>query len=210
MGTDNKDSAQRSELEAPYPQYGCPVCGTELPLNDARITVTCAEHLQHEEKQFLVREAKAKDKREIERICDRAWGETEFDVFGKVFDVLRCANVIAESDGRLAGLLSMAVDGGELAVVLLTVYPEYQGIGVGSALLDAAVDAARTRRLPGVKIATTNDNIPALYFYQRSGFVIVEVAAGLAADSHGSAEAGFAGIPVRDEVRLRRPVEPEE
>ena len=28
--------------EVPYPQYRCPVCGKELPLTEARVTVTCS------------------------------------------------------------------------------------------------------------------------------------------------------------------------
>ncbi|MBA4371208.1 MAG: hypothetical protein C0418_06505 [Coriobacteriaceae bacterium] len=192
--------------EAPYPQYHCPVCGKELPLEDARITVTCSDHAPETDVAFEVREAVPADKRDIEAICDRAWGETEFDSFGVTFDVMSGINLVAEVDGSFAGLLSLAVHGGELAIVLLTVYPESQGSGVGSALLERAVGVATDKHLPFIKVATTNDNIPALYFYQRQGFVISEVARGLAADKHGSAEPGFSDIPVRDEIRLRRPV----
>lgn len=192
--------------EVPYPQYRCPVCGKDLPLTDARITVTCSDHAPEAEVVFEVREAGAADRRDIEAICDRAWGETEFDSFGATFDVMSGVNFIAEVDGSLAGLVSLAVHGGELAIVLLTVYPEFQGSGVGSGLVAQAVAAAADRGLPFVKVATTNDNIPSLYFYQRQRFVIYDVACGLAADKHGSATPGFSGIRVRDEIRLRRPV----
>lgn len=193
-------------MDAPYPQYRCPVCDKDLPLTEARLTVTCESHIDHDDIGFEVRDARAADRHDVEEICDRAWGETEFDAFGTTFDVLSGENVVAVADGRLAGLVSLAVHGGELAVVLLTVYPEFQGLGVGSALLAEAAERARGKGLPFVKIATSNDNIPALYFYQRSGFVVYDVACGFLADKHGSAEPGFAGIRVRDEIRLRRPV----
>ena len=70
---------------------------------------------------FDVRDAVAADRHDIEAICDRAWGETEFDSFGATFDVMSGTNVIAEVDGSLAGLVSLAVHGGEMAIVLLTV-----------------------------------------------------------------------------------------
>ena len=36
------------DLDIAYPQYHCPLCGEELPLVDARLTITCAEHLTDE------------------------------------------------------------------------------------------------------------------------------------------------------------------
>jgi GNAT superfamily N-acetyltransferase len=100
----------------------------------------------------------------------------------------------------------MAIDRGELAVVLLSVYPDHQGTGVGGALLTAADEFASKRGLNFMRVATTNDDIPLIYFYQRHGFSIYEVAVGEVADRFGSATPGFSGIPVRDEVRLRRAV----
>ncbi|MFU8891182.1 MAG: GNAT family N-acetyltransferase [Anaerosomatales bacterium] len=194
------------DIDLPYPQYRCPTCATDLPLNEARMTVTCAEHQAADSRDFTVRSARAGDRHDIEEICDRALGETEIDVFDRTFDVLRGENLIAEADGALIGLLSTAVHGGELVIVLLSVYPEHQGQGVGAALLRAAVDLARDRGLPAVRVAVSNDDIPLLYFYQRHGFALYDIALGLLADRAGAAVAGFSGIPSRDEVRLRRSV----
>jgi len=53
--------------------------------------------------------------------------------------------------------------------------------------------------------ATTNDNLPALYFYQRRGWVITELVAGsMVPHAKLPGGRGFAGIPVRDEVRLEK------
>jgi ribosomal protein S18 acetylase RimI-like enzyme len=195
-------------VEVPYPQYLCPVDGRALPLAEARMSVTCAEHQPRSERvAFAVREATPADRRAVEEICDRAWGETEIDVFGRTFDVLACDNLIAVDDaGGLMGLISCGVHGGELAVVMYSVYPQFQGRGVGSALLEAAASLAASRSLLSMKAAVSNDDLPLLYFYQRHGFAIVEVAPGLLSDKLGYAGVGFAGIPIRDEIRLRRPV----
>lgn len=195
-------------VELPYPQYICPVDGRELPLAEARMSVTCAEHEPRSEKlAFTVREAGPADRRAIEEICDRAWGETEIDVFGTTFDVLASINLIAAGeDDELVGLISCAVHGGDLAVVMYSVYPEYQGRRVGSALLEAAFELAKARNLPFMKAAVSNDDLPLLYFYQRHGFAIDDVAKGLLSDRLGYAGVGFAGIPIRDEIRLKRPV----
>lgn len=193
-------------LDLPYPHYRCPVCGEELPLTAARMTVTCSAHVPAgETPDVVVREATAADLAAITEICDRVWGETELDTFGRTFDVLGTDNIVAEVDGTFAGMIALSIDRGDLAVVMLSVYPEYQGAGVGGRLVDAAVRRATEMKLPLVKVATTNDDIPALYFYQRHGFHIFEIATGVMVDHHGAVETGFAGIPTRDEVHLRRP-----
>jgi len=198
---------EHSEVDVPYPQYLCPVDGKELPLAEARMSVTCAEHQPRGEALgFTVREARHSDRHAIEEICDRAWGETEIDVFGRTFDVLACDNLVAVEGDDLLGLISCTVHGGELAVVMYSVYPHNQGRGVGSALLEAAAVMAASRSLTSMKAAVSNDDLPLLYFYQRHAFSIAEIATGLLADKLGYAGVGFAGIPIRDEIRLRRPV----
>lgn len=196
-------------VELPFPQYRCGECGKELPLTEARLTVTCEDHQPgRTHAEIEVRQATSADRHDIEDICDQALGETEVDAFGRTFDVLAQENLVAYSEGRFAGLVSLAADGGDLAVVLLSVYPGFQGHGVGSALLKAAAERAAGRGLPAVKAAISNDDVPSFSFYQRHGFAIDTVAKGLLADRYGSAEPGFSGILVRDEIRLRRSVCP--
>jgi ribosomal protein S18 acetylase RimI-like enzyme len=193
----------------PFPHYRCGECGKDLPLTEARLTVTCDDHQPgRADAAVEVRPATRNDRHDIEDICDQALGETEVDVFGRSFDVLRQENLVAVSEGRFAGVISLAVDGGDLAIVLLSVYPGFQGHGVGRALLHAAAALAVERGLPAVKVAISNDDVPSFSFYQRHGFAIDSVAKGLLADRYGSAEPGFSGILVRDEIRLRRSVCP--
>ena len=194
------------ELEMPYPQYRCPACGRDLPLNEARMTITCAEHQPDDDLPFVVRQAKPADRAAIEEICDRALGEVEIDTFGQTYDVLKGVNLIAEVHDELAGLLSLAITGGDLVIVLLSVYPQYQGSGVGSSLLRAAVSYARDHGLQIIRVGVSNDDIPLLYFYQRHEFAIFDIAVGKLVDDTGTAVVGFSGIPSRDEIRLRRPV----
>lgn len=194
-------------VDLPYPQYRCAECGKELPLTEARLAVTCEEHQPDRTgAEVEVRPATAGDRHDIEDICDQALGETEVDAFGRTFDVLAQENLVATADGTFVGVVSLAADAGELAIVLLSVYPGFQGHGVGRALIDAAAERAGERGLPGLKAAISNDDVPSFSFYQRHGFVIDSVAKGLLADRYGSAEPGFSMIPVRDEIRLRRSV----
>jgi GNAT superfamily N-acetyltransferase len=193
-------------FELPFPQYRCPMCGKDLPLGEARMTVTCASHMESEKVEYSVRRATEADEDAIELLCERALGETDVDIYGRTFDVLSGINFIAMAGEELAGLLSLAIDRGEASIVLLSVYPDFQGKGVGGALIKAADEFASSRNLKFLRTAVTNDDIPQIYFYQRHGFAIYEVAVGDVADRFGSATPGFSGIPVRDEIRLRRAV----
>jgi GNAT superfamily N-acetyltransferase len=194
------------EFELPFPQYRCTTCGKDLPLGEARMTVTCAAHVRSERIEFDVRTAADADEDAIELLCERALGETDVDIYGATFDVLAGINLIAEKDGELVGLISLAIVDGEANIVMMSVYPDYQGKGVASALLEAVDKMASKRGLKFVRAAITNDDIPQLYFYQRHGFALYEVAIGEIADRFGSASPGFSAIPVRDEMRLRRAV----
>jgi hypothetical protein len=85
------EAVDAADVDLPYPHYRCPVCGKELPLSEARMTVTCAEHGPAEApEEWELRDAVASDRAGIEEICDRVWGETEIDAFGRTFDVLEC------------------------------------------------------------------------------------------------------------------------
>jgi len=91
-----------------------------------------------------------------------------------------------------------------LNLVMLNVLPGYQGQGAGRALVAAAEETARARGLRRAIAATSNDDLPALYFYQRCGYHLTGLKAGHLVIHHGGEETGFAGIPVRDELQLQK------
>jgi ribosomal protein S18 acetylase RimI-like enzyme len=79
----------------------------------------------------------------------------------------------------------------------------WQRSGVASHLVAEAELLSRRHGLPKLLFSTSNDNLPALYFYQRRGWTIAEVAPGAMLPYRtGPNNVGFAGIPVRDEIRL--------
>ena len=52
-------------------------------------------------------------------------------------------------------------------------------------------------------VTITNDNIPALYFYQRRGYRVSAILRdSVAAHSPDQQAVGFAGIPILDEIQL--------
>ncbi len=207
------------ERASRLPLYRSALSGEPLTLRSARITVVGREEL-HPRPRFrgeLIR-ADLRDREHldaIKAINEFYWDSTEQDIFGRTCNVLDCDNWIArpmhgeqDADDRachgIAGNVALKVeDEGFLHIVVFHVWPVWHERGVGRMLLTAAIREARREGLPMIKLGTTNDNLPALYFYQRAGFVIEEVVPGKVIESHGESPAGFAGIPVRDEIRMR-------
>jgi ribosomal protein S18 acetylase RimI-like enzyme len=93
---------------------------------------------------------------------------------------------------------------------LVTLNAFSAGIGVGDALLLAVRDAAREAGCTKLWLTTSNDNLPALQFYQKRGMAIVAVhrfAVDEARKENPSIpRAGYHGIPCRDELELEMPL----
>jgi ribosomal protein S18 acetylase RimI-like enzyme len=99
----------------------------------------------------------------------RSWGDTVMAVHGRVYDVAALPALVAVVDGLVVGVLTYLVEGDALEIVSFDADPP--GHGVGRALTRAAIDLAREQSLRRVWCTTTNDNLPALGFWQAAGRV---------------------------------------
>jgi len=159
-----------------------------------------------ERKPLPVRAAEPGDRDAIEHLAKAFWGEIEVECFGSSYDICALPAFVAHSGGDVAGVLSYALEGDRLTIVMVNVRPEFQGRNTARLLLAKAKAEATRRGLVRLVVATSNDDLPALYLYQRWGFVITEVVPGAVLAHHGQEERGFAAIPVRDEIRLELPL----
>jgi len=130
----------------------------------------------------------------------QAWGEPVVVSRGVLRDPLALPGFVARVDGEPVGLVTYHVTGDECEIVSIN------GYGVGAALLDAAVEAARRLGCRRAWLVTTNDNTRALRFYQRQGWDLVAlhrdaVTAGRRLKP-GIPAVGLDGIPLRHELEL--------
>jgi ribosomal protein S18 acetylase RimI-like enzyme len=112
---------------------------------------------------------------------------------------------VAVVGGGRCALLTYRIDGHACEVV--SIHSDREGIGVGTALLDAAERAARAAGCTRLWLITTNDNLHALGFYQRRGLRLVAVRPGAVDEARRSLKpeipvTGDEGIPIRDELEL--------
>jgi ribosomal protein S18 acetylase RimI-like enzyme len=185
------------------PQYRDRHTGQRVCLEHARLEIV-ATVTAPARRPLTIRPATAADAARVEQLSLYFWDETVVDCFGRAYDVLACPAFLACDRDEAVGLASYALQPEwEAAVlVLLSVLPDFQGLGAGRSLLAALRTMAARHGLTRILVATSNDDLPALAFYQRNGFRLTEIIPGKIAHHHGSELPGFAGIPVRDEIRL--------
>lgn len=123
---------------------------------------------------------------------------------GELLDVLDLPGLVAERAGDLVGILTYRLDDtdAEIAYIEAT---ERRG-GVGTAVLEAFFTSVNPSR---AWLVTTNDNVDALRFYQRRGFVISDVRIGAVTHARDTLKPtigthGDHGIEIRDEIELER------
>lgn len=154
--------------------------------------------------ELRVRPATAADHEAIAGLLCSSWGGTTMVVHGTVYDVSELPALLAERDGRIAGLLGYTLSDRGLEVVSLDAVVRHGG--AGSALLAAAAEVARRAGARRLWLVTTNDNLDALRFYQRRGLRIVGVAPGAVDTARAVKPAipltGEYGIPLHDELTL--------
>jgi len=101
-------------------------------------------------------------------------------------------------------LEGFVIEDGECEVTSLDSLREGQGIG--SKLIDVAIDEARKQNCKRFFLITTNDNMNALRFYQKRRFELVALYCGAVNESRKIKPSipltGFDDIPLRDEIEL--------
>jgi len=152
----------------------------------------------------LVRPLAEADRAWANRLAIGRWGSTRMVTRGVLHDMTRLPGLVAWRSGERAGLLTYHLAGDSCEIVSLDSLVE--GAGVGSALIAAAQEIARAARCRRMWLVTTNDNLPALRFWQRRGFRLVAVHAGAADEARRLKPeipaVGLEGIPLRDELEL--------
>ncbi len=133
------------------------------------------------------------------------WGSPLMARLGELVDLRDLPALVAEFEGEVAAVATYAIRGEECELAGLTT--AMRRVGGGSALVEAVAGLARDAGCSRLWVLTTNDNTPALRFYQRAGFDLCALHVG-AVDAARRAlkpaipETGRDGIPLRHELVL--------
>ncbi len=129
---------------------------------------------------------------------------------GRVHDASALPAYVARDGDQRVGLATYRIDGSDCELVSLN--SERDGAGVGGTLLAAVAAAARSAGCKRLWLITTNDNLPALRFYQKRGFRLLRIHRDALEASRrlkpSIPRIGMGGIELRDEIELEMRLDP--
>ncbi|MGE7603172.1 GNAT family N-acetyltransferase [Peribacillus sp. NPDC097675] len=113
--------------------------------------------------------------------------------------------VLDEND-EITGMVTYKIEDHQCEIISLN--SEHEKHGVGSSLLYVIENIAKEKNCHSIKAITTNDNLQALKFFQKRGYVISEIVRNAVEESRkAKPEIPFYsrdGIPIRDEIILEK------
>ena len=152
----------------------------------------------------VVRPVTPDDRDMLRSILERRWGTPTIISRGVAHDALDLPAFTADLGDYVLGLVTYTIEDGACQIVTLDAVDEKRG--VGSALVGAVLAEARRHGCSRVWLVTSNDNTPAMRFYQKRGFRITAVHRGWIEFARERKPqiplTGVDGIPLRDEIEL--------
>ena len=136
-------------------------------------------------------------------LLERDFGSSTVVSRGNVIDAIELPGLVAFRGGDPVGLATYRTEGDDCELVTLDSVVE--GIGAGTALVEAMVAAATAAGCGRLWLITTNDNVRALRFFQKRGFTLVALypkAVDRSRTFKYIPPTGNDGIPIRDEIEL--------
>jgi ribosomal protein S18 acetylase RimI-like enzyme len=153
---------------------------------------------------YTIRPIVTEDRILIKSLLDKHWGSTWIITKGVIHQADQLPGFVAIKENQLLGLVTYTIENKLCEIVTLNSLQE--DIGIGSALINKVTDCARDAECTKLSLITTNDNVKALGFYQKRGFVIAAVYLNAIEGSRRLKPeipfTGCDGIPIRDEIEL--------
>jgi ribosomal protein S18 acetylase RimI-like enzyme len=184
--------------------YKCSLCGQLLCGEHIQLRTVCPSCVRKTKLEYTVERASEEKKKEIGGFVKRFWGEEEQLTFDRRFKVAELPVYVAKLRDSVIGFISTAEVDDAIIIVALGVLPQYQSSGVGKGLVEKIEKEAIRRKKKRLLVSTSNDDLPALAFYQSIGFQIYEVKPNVIAHKHRKILMGIGNLPIRDELRLQK------
>ncbi len=160
---------------------------------------------------FSIRNVQKEDRDWIRRWLIFQWGAEVVISHDQIFHPADLPGFIAVDNNTQEpiGLITYRFEGKDCEIITLDSLRE--GLGIGSALIEAVKKHAINVGCSRLYLVTTNDNIYSLRFYQKLGFKMKKINVGAADRAREKKpeipKAGYFGIPIHDEIELEYKLE---
>ncbi len=155
---------------------------------------------------FEVRPLTSEDRTWVQRVLRQYWASTTQVARGRVFQADELPGFGAWRGSEPVGVITYDIHGAECEIVTHNAMAGHGGIG--SCLLAELRTLARERACSRLWLVTTNDNVPAMRFYQRRGFDFVAIHRDAIAQARRLKpeipDTGMDGVPIRHEIEMEQ------
>ena len=141
----------------------------------------------------------------VDALIAQSWAGPYIVTKGKLHDAREHEGFVAVDSGEIVGCVLFCCD--ECAQCEITVLESLrEGRGIGTALIRAVQEVARAKGCTRLYLITTNDNTPAIHYYQRTGFELAAVHLGALTQARKLKPqiplTGYAGMPIKHEFEF--------
>ncbi|MEB6242775.1 GNAT family N-acetyltransferase [Staphylococcus gallinarum] len=148
------------------------------------------------------------DQIELEKLFEIDNNIDSVVVSSGTYELIELPGIIAYENGKILGLLSYKKF--NYYIEIISLHSNIENIGIGSNLLTKIEEIAINLGIKRIKVITTNENLRALYFYQKKGYRITEILPN-AVDKARTLKptiplVGENGIEIKDEIVLIRKI----
>lgn len=142
----------------------------------------------------------------VNEILLDAWGELKMYTKEKVHLLDKLSGYVAIENSQIKGVITYHIDNHFYEIVSLNSFEPNRGIG--SMLLQKAIETAHQNQCYKIWLVTTNDNLDALSFYQKRKFDLIDVynnaITQLRRKKPSIPTIGNHGIPIKHEIEMAR------
>jgi len=154
---------------------------------------------------YKIRKIEKKDKDWVKDFLKNEWGSERIVSQNKIYYPAESPGFLAVEGEKYLGLIAFEIKNKNCQILVVESIIKTQGIG--TALLLRLKKEAKKMGCQKLWLNTTNDNIDAIRFYQRRGFVIKAIYPDAVTQERKTLKPeipliGDYGIPIRDEIEM--------
>jgi len=140
----------------------------------------------------------------IQVLMTKYWGGEPLIVNGEKYYPSKLQGLLLNQGDKVQGMLFYIRRGAVCEIIVFEVFNKFTGLG--TIMLNKFIQLIKSQQYTKIQVMTTNDNLDALRFYQRRGFIIRGVRLNILENSRKMKstipELGDYNIPLRDEIEL--------
>lgn len=149
----------------------------------------------------------SENRKEADCFIESHWFTTDMVLRGELIDMTKVDGFAAYENGEMCGLVTYRFKD-DTTLEILSIDSNVENGGLGSMLMETMVCYASEHDCRRMCVVTTNDNLNALRFYQKRGFIIKEVRSDIIEKDRQLKPQlpviGYNGIPINCEIELER------